>query len=126
MNKKCSTCHQVKPAEDFYASSQKKDGRLDSCKTCRKAYERERHAKGAYKVKDAHTIKNSEKIKWNGEADLANRVFGERYGIDWEYVSKQSPNIKVNGVVINVGEDIEHSTKPMTTEKKKENLYLKK
>lgn len=24
-------------------------------------------------------------MQWHGDCDLANEVFGERYGVDWEY-----------------------------------------
>jgi hypothetical protein len=34
MEKTCNTCHIQKPLEDFYRNKQKKDGRLNTCKTC--------------------------------------------------------------------------------------------
>lgn len=42
--------------------------------------------------------------KWNGNADLANKYYGESYGYDWEYVSKKSSNIIINDKVIYVGQ----------------------
>jgi hypothetical protein len=32
-------------------------------------------------------------IVWDGDCDVANRVLGERYGVDWEYVSADSLDI---------------------------------
>jgi hypothetical protein len=45
-------------------------------------------------------------IIWNGDASLANNIFGERFGVDWEYTEKGSNDIKVNGKVIKVGDPI--------------------
>lgn len=52
-------------------------------------------------------MKNQTELTWNGSADLANKVFGESYGSDWEYVSNQSLDIIVHGRLIKVGETIE-------------------
>lgn len=27
-----------------------------------------------------------EAVQWNGDANIANQLLGERYGVDWEYV----------------------------------------
>lgn len=48
------------------------------------------------------------KIIWNGEADLANKIFGDNYGIDWTYVSKHSDDIKVYGRLIKIGDEINY------------------
>jgi hypothetical protein len=45
-------------------------------------------------------------MKWNGSSDLANTLFGESYGVDWEYISKESSDILVSGRLIKVGEEI--------------------
>ena len=41
---------------------------------------------------------------WNGSSQLANTLFGERYGIDWEYISKENTDIFVNGRIIKIGD----------------------
>jgi len=41
---------------------------------------------------------------WNGSSQLANTLFGERYGIDWEYISKENTDILVNGRIIKFGD----------------------
>ena len=41
---------------------------------------------------------------WNGSSQLANTLFGERYGIDWEYISKENTDILVNGKIIKIGD----------------------
>ena len=46
------------------------------------------------------------KITWNGDANLANNIFGERYGYDWKYVSQKSSDIIVKRKIIRVGEAI--------------------
>ena len=46
------------------------------------------------------------KLKWNGDADLANQNYGENYGIDWRYVSKESSSIIVDGKTIEVGQEM--------------------
>jgi integrase len=35
----------------------------------------------------------TESAKWDGNADLANEVFGENYGVDWEYAAQGSSAI---------------------------------
>lgn len=35
-------------------------------------------------------------IKFNGNGDLANILFGESYGVDWQYKEKGSTEIQVN------------------------------
>ena len=47
-----------------------------------------------------------DKVKWDGSAELANKIFGERYGVDWEYISKESTDIVVNGKIIKVGDNL--------------------
>ena len=43
-------------------------------------------------------------MKWNGSSDLANKMFGENFGVDWYYVSKESSDIMVKGRLIKVGD----------------------
>lgn len=45
-------------------------------------------------------------MKWNGSSDLANQKFGECYGIDWNYVSKESSDIIVGSRLIKIGDII--------------------
>lgn len=47
----------------------------------------------------------SNQIMWDGEADTANKTFGESYGIDWEYLPN-SQDIKVKDQIIKVGDII--------------------
>ena len=54
---------------------------------------------------DKTNMENS-KLKWDGNADLANKVFGDGYGTDWEYTSRESQDIIVNGKTIKVGDEI--------------------
>lgn len=41
---------------------------------------------------------------WDGKTDAPNVLFGESYGIDWCYVSKESSDIIVDGKLIKVGD----------------------
>jgi hypothetical protein len=34
-----------------------------------------------------------EAVRWDGDAKVANRLIGERYGVDWEYASASSSDI---------------------------------
>jgi hypothetical protein len=49
-------------------------------------------------------------LPWDGLADTANDAFGEDYGTDWEYESKESANIVVSTpggeTLVKVGEKI--------------------
>lgn len=42
---------------------------------------------------------------WTGSSDLANKLFGEKYGADWEYLPG-SLDIIVNGETIKIGDKI--------------------
>lgn len=39
--KRCSRCHEIKPAYEFYTSKKSKDGLANNCKECAKVYARE-------------------------------------------------------------------------------------
>lgn len=58
-------------------------------------------------------------LVWDGLADTANDAFGDDYGTDWEYESKESANIVVatpgGETLVKVGEEImaEYQRKPM-------------
>lgn len=39
--KPCRECHIVKQIEDFYKSVRTRDGRMNTCKECHKAYDRD-------------------------------------------------------------------------------------
>lgn len=44
---------------------------------------------------------------WDGDSDKANKVFGERYGKDWAYLSgNKEGDIVVNGNIIKIGDEI--------------------
>jgi hypothetical protein len=43
---------------------------------------------------------------WDGSSELANVFFGEDYMKDWDYVSKKSLDIIVEGKIIKVGDQI--------------------
>ncbi len=43
---------------------------------------------------------------WNGDATLANQLYGESYGVDWAYVTKEDLDIVVDGRLIKIGEEI--------------------
>jgi hypothetical protein len=43
-------------------------------------------------------------MTWNGSSDLANTLFGERYGVDWEYISQETSDILVSGRIIKIGD----------------------
>lgn len=47
-----------------------------------------------------------EKIIWNGSAEMANTIFGESYGLYWQYVTSDSQAIKVGKKIYNVGDEI--------------------
>src|SRR4051794_35638305 len=49
--KKCSKCGEVKPLDDFYRSSQSKDGRQGHCKACNLQALRERAARRPAKLR---------------------------------------------------------------------------
>jgi uncharacterized protein (DUF3820 family) len=52
------------------------------------------------------------KIIWNGTADLANVLFGDKYGEDWEYVDTSvGLDIKFSNRIIKVGDEIEYSVR---------------
>jgi hypothetical protein len=34
--------------------------------------------------------------QWDGSADTANAVLGERYGVDWQYASRESDELRGN------------------------------
>lgn len=42
-HKQCRTCHAVKPITQFYRHPSHADGRMNSCKECKRAYSRELH-----------------------------------------------------------------------------------
>lgn len=44
-------------------------------------------------------------IVWDGSSDLANKIFGENYGVDWSYL-ENSTSIKVKERIIQVGDEI--------------------
>lgn len=56
---------------------------------------------------DERTNKSaSTKQVWNGDADLANGVFGENYGIDWEYLPGSQSIKLAGGRILNIGDTI--------------------
>ena len=57
---------------------------------------------------------------WNGSSQLANTLFGERYGIDWEYISKENTDILVNGRIIKFGDLVN----PILKDKKGVNIPM--
>jgi hypothetical protein len=52
MNKACRDCGEVKPLDDFYRHPGMADGRLSSCKDCRKAYSRDWRKREERRAKD--------------------------------------------------------------------------
>lgn len=46
-------------------------------------------------------------IIWDGDSSKANEIFGENYGIDWQYNHKDSLNILVKGCLIRIGDRID-------------------
>lgn len=45
-------------------------------------------------------------IIWNGDSGLANKLFGESYGIDWIYIENSSSIVLKCGKVLNIGDSI--------------------
>jgi hypothetical protein len=41
------------------------------------------------------TTDNAEPVRWDGDADTANELLGESYGVDWEYADHGSSAIVV-------------------------------
>lgn len=48
---------------------------------------------------------------WDGSASLANYRYGKSYGKDWEYVSAESQDIKVDGKIVKIGDKMPDSKK---------------
>ena len=48
---------------------------------------------------------NVSKTIWDGDATLANWIFGESYGVDWQYMPN-SADIQVGNRIIKIGEEI--------------------
>lgn len=52
------------------------------------------------------TLNDPARFIWDGDADKANKIFGENYGIDWEYVPG-CLDIKVNGKIYKIGDGVQ-------------------
>lgn len=49
-------------------------------------------------------MKSIEFITFDGSADMANQIFGESYGIDWEYSNTYKEDIIVKDQIIEKGQ----------------------
>lgn len=57
------------------------------------------------------------KLIWDGNAETANTIFGEAYGLYWQYVTSESQAIKVGDNIYNVGDEIKSDWKTELLEK---------
>jgi len=86
MSKVCKDCGELKPLKDYYIHKGMKDGYLNKCKTCVKAYNRkqdhaakDRTEKGVIRVL-YKTMKRNQKLRGHGELPFSKKDFR-----DWLY-----------------------------------------
>jgi len=60
-SKACRDCGIVKSLEDFYSHPYMADGRLNSCKGCRREYQKQRQFNGLTQFIDYNRLKNNPK-----------------------------------------------------------------
>lgn len=57
MEKECKDCRKTKTIEEFYRHAAMADGRLNTCKECKKLYQKNRDLKGYDKNRQRHSTK---------------------------------------------------------------------
>lgn len=79
MKKKCSMCHKYLILLDFYRDNSKSDGRVSTCKKCRKIYESKHYKENKQKYKDysiKFRINNPERYKAYHRESRLRRLYG--------------------------------------------------
>lgn len=101
--KKCGSCGEVKPFEDFYKNASKKDGYQSSCKQCKSGY----NAKHYQKNRENY-ITRAKKYK----EDNKDKILADRYNTTEKVISdlfEKKDSCEICGTITNLVVDHCHA-----------------